>query len=396
MFETIQTAPPDPILGLTEAFVADSRSDKINLGVGVYKDPAGNTPVLDVVKQAEKRILDGETSKGYKPMTGDPKYGRIVRQLILGADHAVLGANRADTAHTPGGTGALRVAADYLARVQNVRTIHLPNPTWANHKGVFTAAGLNIDSYPYFDAEANALDFDAMIAGLKNIPAGDAVLLHGACHNPTGVDPTGEQWRPIAAALDDRGVLVIVDFAYQGFGDGLDEDALGVRHLADNLHEMLICSSFSKNFGLYNERVGAMTVIAPSSDVLKAVMSHVKLCIRTNYSNPPAHGGEIVAQVLTDDALTGRWKDELATMRDRINTMRRLFVDTMKTKAPSHDFRFIADQRGMFSMSGLTRDQVAQLKEEHAIYIVGSGRINVAGMTEGNMQHLCEAVAKVL
>lgn len=396
MFESITTAPPDPILGLSEAFAADPRAGKVNLGIGVYKDAAGKTPVLPSVKEAERRILDAEATKGYKPMTGDPQYGKIVRELILGAGHPVLAAHRADTAHTPGGTGALRVAGDYLAKVQGVKTIHLTDPTWANHDGIFAAAGLEVKTYPYFDKAANSLAFDAMLAALKAIPAGDAVLLHGACHNPTGVDPTAEQWRQIAEVLASSGVLPLIDFAYQGFGDGLEEDAVGVRTVAAAVDELLICSSFSKNFGLYNERTGAMTVIAKTPEALAAVISHVKLTIRTNYSNPPAHGGEIVMQVLSDAALTAQWQQEVAEMRNRINTLRRTFVDTMKAKAPQRDFSFIADQRGMFSFSGLTKDQVARLKEEHAIYIVGSGRINVAGMNERLMDALCTAITSVL
>ena len=396
MFERIQMAPADPILGLTEAFAADPRKGKINLGVGVYKDAAGKTPVLASVKTAERRILDGESTKNYKPMAGDPTYGRIVRELMLGADHPVLKANRADTAHTPGGTGALRVAADYMATVQNIKAIHVSDPTWANHNGIFAAGGLTVKMYPYFDKATNGLAFDKMIEALKGIPAGDAVLLHGACHNPTGVDPTPDQWRIIADVLADSGVLPVVDFAYQGFGDGLEEDAVGTRHLASTMGEMLICSSFSKNFGLYNERVGALTMIAANPEALKAVMSHVKLCVRTNYSNPPAHGGEIVAQILTDPALTAQWQEEVATMRNRINDMRKLFVKTMKAKAPSRDYGFIAHQRGMFSFSGLTKDQVAKLKDEQAIYIVGSGRISVAGMSESTMDKLCDAIAAVL
>ena len=396
MFQSITPAPPDPILGLTEAFKADPNPNKINLGVGVYKDADGKTLVLDSVKEAEKRLLAAEDTKNYLPMNGPAEYGAAVQELLFGAGHEIISGKRAATAQTPGGTGALRVAGDYLTRSHAGATLWLSEPTWANHPQIFKAAGVATKTYPYFDAATNSLDIAAMLDGLKQIPAGDVVLLHTRCHNPTGVDPTTAQWEQIAEVLAERGIVPLMDFAYQGFGSGLEEDAAGLRALAGKVRELLVASSFSKNFGMYNERVGALTIVADDADQANAVMSHVKLCIRTNYSNPPAHGGLTVTTVLQDPGLRKQWEDEVTAMRNRINGVRRLFVDTLKAKGATADFSFITQQVGMFSFSGLNKEQVQTLRDEHAIYIVGSGRINVAGMTEGNMDQLCTAIAGVL
>ena len=396
MFEDVPTAPSDPILGLTEEFVRDPREHKINLSVGVYKDSSGATPILSTVKEAERKLLETETSKGYKPITGDPTYGRLVRELLFGADSELVGGGRAATAHAPGGTGALRVVGDYLKQNHAGVTLWLSEPTWANHPQIFQKAGLPIKTYPYFDKQSNGLSFEPLLDQLRKLGPSDVVLLHACCHNPTGVDPNPQQWEQIASVLAERGVVPIVDFAYQGFGRGLDEDAAGVRLLAKRLPEMFICSSFSKNFGLYNERTGALTVVGKSSAHTAAVFSQLKICIRTNYSNPPAHGGSIVSSILGNPELRARWVEELAGMRNRILQMRQRFVEELKVKAPSAEFGFIADQLGMFSFSGLNREQVERLRTEHAIYIVGSGRINVAGMTADNMVSLTSAIANVL
>ncbi|MGQ9813957.1 MAG: amino acid aminotransferase [Candidatus Roseilinea sp.] len=396
MFETLPMAPADPILGLTEAFNKDPNPNKINLSVGVYKDAEGKTPVFRSVKRAEERILQRETSKNYMPIEGAPDYARAVQALVMGADHPAMSEKRVATVHTPGGTGALRVAGDFIKQMLPGRTVWLSNPTWPNHPNVFKAAGLPIDTYPYFDAAANALDFDAMTAKLKTLPEGDIVLLHGCCHNPTGIDPTPEQWQVIDEILDARKLLPLIDFAYQGLGDGLDEDAAGVRALCRPGREMLICSSFSKNFGLYNERVGALTVVAANEQGAQIALSQLKACIRANYSNPPAHGAAIVTTILNDAGLRAEWESEVKDMRDRINGMRALFVDTLKAKGVQRDFSFLKQQRGMFSFSGLTKEQVETLRQKYAIYILGSGRINVAGMTESNMELLCNAIADVL
>jgi aspartate/tyrosine/aromatic aminotransferase len=396
MFENVQIAPPDPILGLTETFKADPNPDKINLSVGVYQDSQGKTPVLATVKAAEKFILEQETSKGYLPMTGDPVYCGVVQELLFGEGHEIITSKRAATAQCPGGTGALRVAGDYINKVHPGAKIWLSNPTWANHNTIFEAAGLEVKSYAYRDPKINGLDFDAMCASIKTIPRGDVILLHGCCHNPTGIDPTPNQWAQIGDLLTEQGVLPLVDFAYQGLAEGIEEDRAGLLELCKKVKQMLICSSFSKNFGLYRERTGALTLVADNAEQASTVMSQVKLRIRYNYSNPPSHGGQIVATVLSDPKLRAQWLEEVAEIRNRINEMRHLFVKTLKEKGVEQDFSSIIEQRGMFSFSGLTKAQVEQLRERYSIYIVGSGRINVAGMTPTNMDKLCEAIKSVL
>jgi len=396
MFDAIQPAAPDAILGLTEAFNKDDRPGKVNLGVGVYKDASGKTPVLASVKEAERWLVETEASKSYKPIDGDPAYAACVQKMLFGADSPIVTEKRAATSHTPGGTGALRVAGDYLHTNHPGATLWLSDETWPNHPPIFQAAGLPMKRYPYFDAKTNALNFDAMLDGLSEASAGDVVLLHGCCHNPTGVDLRTDQWARVADLCAKKGLLPLLDFAYQGFAEGVEEDALGLRTLAAKVSELIVCGSFSKNFGLYNERVGSLTFVAGSADTAKAVQSQVKACVRRNYSNPPAHGGAIVSTILNDDALTSQWRGELAEMRDRINGMRSLLVHTLADKGADRDFSFITQQRGMFSYSGLNKDQVAQLRDKHAVYIVGSGRINVAGLTEANMDHLCGAIVSVL
>jgi len=396
MFETLDLAPPDSILGLTEAFKRDPNPDKINLSTGVYKDSDGNTPILKCVKEAERRLLDEEQSKGYLGIDGLPDFTAGARSLLFGAGHEVLTSRRAVTVQTPGGTGALRVAADFLKRKLHNSRIWCSNPTWANHPKVFEAADRQVESYAYIDESGSGLDFDAMAASLEEIPSGDVVLLHGCCHNPTGIDPTLEQWKQIAGIIHHRGLLPLIDFAYQGFGSGLDEDATGLREVVRPGTEALVCSSFSKNFGLYSERVGALTIVASSNGAANAALSHAKIAVRTNYSNPPQHGAAIVARVLADPELRSSWEAELATMRHRIKSMRDLFVEKMQAKAHAHDFSFISQQRGMFSFSGLTPIQVDELKNKHSIYIVtAGGRINVAGMTKHNIDRLCGAIASV-
>lgn len=396
MFEHVEPAPPDAILGLTDAFKQDSHPGKINLGVGVYKDDSGVTPTLACVKEAERRRLDSETSKAYFSITGLPEYGVAVQELLLGGDHEAVASRRTVTVQTPGGTGALRVAADFVQANLPGKSVWMSDPTWANHSHIFAAAGLKTATYPYFDAATNSLDFDAMLAGLSNIPSGDIVLLHACCHNPTGIDPTPEQWSQIGDVVSQRGLLPLVDFAYQGFGEGVTEDAVGLRSLARAGCEMLVCNSFSKNFGLYRERIGALSILAADAATAEVVLSQVKRTVRTNYSNPPAHGAIIVATILGDSALRQQWREELSGMRDRINGMRQRFVDVMQSKAPNHDFSFIGRQQGMFSFSGLSPVQVDELRTKHSIYIVGSGRINIAGITESNIDPLCTAIASVL
>ena len=385
-------------LGLTEASKADANPDKINLAVGVYKDEQGNTPTLAAVTAAEKWLLDNEPTKSYLGIDGSPGYGKATRELLFGKDSEIVTNGRAVTFQCPGGTGALRVAGDYLANNHAGTTLWLSNPTWANHHAIFNAAGLPTQTYAYLDSEANALDFDAMIHAFLEVKPGDVVLLHGCCHNPTGVDPTVEQWRQIAQRLKDIGALPLIDFAYQGFATDVDADAAGLREVLTICDEVLVCSSYSKNFGLYRERVGALTVVAADESQASAVQSQVKSAIRRNYSNPPAHGALVVERILSDEALTQQWLDELAQMRSRVNGMRsdlRIALDSRGVQLNAAGNGFIEQQNGMFTMSGLTKDQVAKLKAEHAIYIVGSGRINVAGITPANIDRLCDAIAAV-
>jgi aspartate aminotransferase/aromatic-amino-acid transaminase len=396
MFENIEMAPADPILGLTEAYKKDARPEKINLGVGIYMNEKGVTPIFDSVKRAEKLLVEKETTKSYLPIPGAPEYGAEVRKLIFGADHEIIANKRAVTAHTPGGTGALRVGGDFVKRIFPNARIWISAPSWENHKGVFTAAGLEVKTYPYYDAEKKALAFEDMMRVLNEVPSGDVVLFHACCHNPTGMDPNAEQWSEIAATVERRGFLPFVDFAYQGLGDGLDEDAAGVRKLCKPGKELIISSSFAKNFGLYNERAGAITLVTPSEENAARAFSQLKLSIRTNYSNPPAHGGLVVTTVLSNPELRALWVKEVKDMCARIQSMRELFVNTLKAKGVARDFSFITRQKGMFSYSGLTRDQVDALRDKHGIYIVGSGRINVAAMTPSNMEPLCNAIAEVL
>ncbi len=396
MFENIQPAPPDAILGLTEAFRNDPNPNKVNLTVGVYKDATGQTPILNCVKQAEKRLLESASTKSYLGIDGLPQFGSRIRDLMFGADHEIITSGRSTVVQAPGGTGALRVAGDFIKTISPQATIWSSDPTWPNHPKVFAAAGLQTASYAYLNSAGTTLEFDTMLASLKQIPAGDVVCLHGCCHNPSGIDPTAEQWKQIADAVYDRGILPLLDFAYQGFGDGIEEDAAGLREFCRGGSEFLVSSSYSKNFGLYRERVGALTAVTANSDSAATVLSQLKATVRANYSNPPAHGGEIVAKILGDVELRDQWVEELTAMRERINLMRQLFVDTMKEKVPQRDFSHLASGRGMFAFSGLTAEQVDQLREEHGIYAVRNGRINVGGMAENNMDDLCTAIASVL
>ncbi|HCN01295.1 amino acid aminotransferase [Pantoea ananatis] len=396
MFESISAAPADPILGLADLFRADDRPNKINLGIGVYKDETGKTPVLTSVKKAEQYLLEHETSKNYLSIDGLPDFAHCTQELLFGQGNALIAAGRACTAQTPGGTGALRVAADFLSTQTSVKRVWVSNPSWPNHKNVFNAAGLEVCEYQYYDAANHTLDFDGMLASLKEVKAGDVVLFHGCCHNPTGIDPTAEQWQQLAQLSLANGWLPLFDFAYQGFARGLEEDAEGLRIFAASHQELIVASSYSKNFGLYNERVGAITLVAGDAATADTAFSQVKYTIRANYSNPPSHGAAVVATILGNDALRTIWQQELSDMRQRIQRMRQLFVNTLADKGAQQDFSFIIKQNGMFSFSGLTKDQVIRLREEFGVYAVNSGRVNVAGMTPDNMSALCEAIVAVL
>ena len=396
IFSQVTLAPADPILGLTDAFKADTRSHKVNLGVGIYKDEAGQTPILSSVKKAEAMLLETEKTKNYLGIEGVQAYNQVVQELLFGPESQIISDKRAVTAQAPGGTGALRVASEFLVRNTKSTTIWVSNPTWANHQNIFETAGLTVKEYRYYKAETHDMDFDSMLVDLANADAGDVVLLHGCCHNPTGIDLSIEQWTLVAKVCLEKSLLPLFDFAYQGFGAGLDEDAQGLRTVAAVVPELLVANSFSKNFGLYNERVGAVTIVAENQDDAVKSFSQIKKTIRANYSNPPAHGGLIVSTILADAALRQEWEIELTLMRERIAEMRSLFVESLKAEGVEQDFSFISRQNGMFSFSGLNKSQVARLKDEFAIYIVGSGRISVAGLTKNNIPAVCKAIAQVI
>jgi aspartate/tyrosine/aromatic aminotransferase len=389
-------APPDPILGLAEAFRSDPRPHRINLSSGVFVDESGKTPVLATVLEAERRLLEAAGTKLYRPIDGDARYREAVRDLVLGAEHEAVTSGRVVVSQTPGGTGGLRVAADLLRQTEGSSTIWMSEPTWPNHPQLFRAAGYLVKTYPYADPGGRRIDDDALLATLETAAPGDVVLLHGACHNPTGLDPSADLWRRIGDVIQARELLPLVDLAYQGFGDGLREDAAGLIELVRPGAELLVATSFSKTFSLYAERVGSLLVIAGSSEDAAAVQSNVKAAIRTNYSNPPAHGADIVQTILLDPELRGRWETELAGMRDRINANRVALVETFADRGVPGDWSAIAGQRGMFALLGMTTEQVTQLREEHAVYVVGRGRINVAGFTDANRVPFADALRAVL
>ncbi|MCL1137249.1 amino acid aminotransferase [Shewanella pneumatophori] len=396
MFNKLTAMPADPILGLLTKYREDPHSQKVDLGVGVYKDESGHTPILSCVKKAEKFRLDTESTKVYIGPTGSADFNRLMSELAFGTDHPALLANRVRTVSTPGGTGALRVAADFIKRCNPNATLWVSDPTWANHTGLFEAAGINVKTYPYYDYDSKSLKFDEMKAALASISADDVVLLHACCHNPSGMDLTNEQWDEIIAISVNQGFTPLIDMAYQGFGDGVDEDAYGVRNMAAAVETMVLCSSCSKNFGLYRERIGACTIIgkdAARADIAFSVLLYVVRCI---YSMPPAHGAAIVETILGSETLKQEWLAELKEMRERINGNRAMLVAKLKEKGVQQNFDFIAEQKGMFSFLGITSTQVAELQEHYSVYMVDSSRISIAGIGNGNVDYLAESIAKVI
>ncbi|MAT52457.1 MAG: aromatic amino acid aminotransferase [Porticoccaceae bacterium] len=396
MFTILEALPPDPILGLSAAYRADTRDTKIDLGVGVYKTETGQTPVMRAIKAAEKQLFEEENSKSYIAQVGVEAYNEGIIRLMLGDDHDAVRSGRVRSVMTPGGTGALRIASELIKRMNGDATVWLGDPTWANHYPVIRGAGLSIETYPYYDKDKSQILFDAMMATLDKAREGDAVLLHGCCHNPCGADLSAEQWQAIAELVERKGILPFVDLAYQGFGTGLEEDAYGVRLLADKVPEVLVASSCSKNFGLYRERTGSITAITASAEAASVAESHMTNIARAIYSMPPAHGGFLAGLVMQDQALRTDWIGELTEMRNRMNALRGLFVRKMKATGVDQDFAFIENQFGMFSFLGITPDQIKRLRDEFAIYIVGSSRINVAGISEANIDYLTTSLATVL
>jgi len=396
IFASVELAPRDPILGLNEQFKTDTRSNKVNLGVGVYTDDTGRIPLLKAVRQAESQLFEQAAPRNYLPIDGIPGYNQGAAALLLGAGSPLIAEHRSLTVQTLGGTGALKVGADFLKRILPDSKVAISNPSWANHEALFSAAGFPVVSYDYYDAATHGLNFDGMLASLRALPAGTIVVLHACCHNPTGVDPSAEQWREIARTLQAGQLVPFLDIAYQGFGDGLEEDASVVRLFAQMGMTMFISSSFSKSFSLYGERVGALTLVTGGDEESARVLSQLKRVIRTNYSNPPTHGGAIVSAVLNTPELFSLWAEELAGMRDRIRTMRHDLVEKIHAHGVDQDFSFVKTQRGMFSYSGLTKPQVERLREDFGIYAVGSGRICVAALNSANVEYVARAIAQVL
>jgi len=396
LFSAIEMAPRDPILGITEAFNADQNPAKVNLGVGVYYDDNGKVPLLECVKKAEAILIEKYAPRTYLPIEGLAAYDKAVQELVFGADSAVVKEKRAITAQAIGGTGALKLGADFLQRFSPDSEVWISDPSWENHRALFESAGFKVNAYPYYDATTRGVNFDGMFATLKAMPAGSIVLLHACCHNPTGADLTDDQWTQIINVVTERGLIPFLDMAYQGFGDGIEADGQVVRRFAEAGGALFVSNSFSKSFSLYGERVGALSIVASSADEAARIMSQLKRVIRTNYSNPPSHGGQVVATVLATPELRQLWEEELAGMRVRIREMRKAFVEKLKAQAPTHQFDFVMQQRGMFSYSGLTKEQVQQLRENNSIYAVDTGRICVAALNNKNIDQVIASIAKVL
>ena len=396
LLSTIELAPRDPIIGVTEAFNADPNPHKVNLGVGVYTDDAGKVPLLECVKRAEREITDNAAPRSYLPIDGIAAYDREVRNLLFGAQSDVVASGRAVTVQALGGTGGLKVGADFLRRFAPGAQVWISDPSWENHRALFEGAGFTVNNYPYYEPSTRGLDFDGMIGTLERIVPGSIVVLHACCHNPTGVDPTAAQWARIVEIVRGRALVPFLDLAYQGFADGIDADGAVVRAFVATPGPLLLASSFSKSFSLYGERVGALSVVAVDGDEATRVLSQLKRTIRANYSSPPAHGSQIVTAVLCSPELRALWEAELATMRNRIKLMRALLVERLHERVPNADFRYMLEQRGMFSYSGLAKPQVQRLREEFGVYAVDTGRICVAALNQHNVDYVAEAIAKVL
>lgn len=393
MFEALQARPPDAILGLIAEYKADTRAEKIDLGVGVYRTAAGETPVLDVVKQAERHLVETQTSKAYIGTAGDQSFNAAIQALTFGDDAP---AERLTTLQAPGGSGSLRVAAGMLLRARENATVWVSKPTWNNHIPLLGGAGLTLKPYPYYDTEKHVIEIAAMLDALRSIPRGDVILLHACCHNPSGLDPSAEDWRAIADVIAERELVPFVDMAYQGFATDVDTDAFAIRHLADKLPEMIVASSCSKNFGLYRDRVGTLSVLSRDSATREIVASNLSNIVRTIYSVPPDHGAAVVSTILNDADLRSAWLLELAEMRERLRDMRVVLNDALVRKAPQRDFSHLIRATGMFCFLGVSEAQVERLKTEYGIYMVGSSRINVAGITADNVDYLATSIASVL
>lgn len=396
IFAAVEMAPRDPILGLNEAFNADTRADKVNLGVGVYYDDNGKIPLLAAVRAAEKTRLEAAPARGYQPIEGPATYNNAVQNLLLGQDSPLLANGQVVTIQALGGTGALKVGADYLKRLLPDVTVYISDPSWENHRALFEAAGFPVDVYPYYEPTSRSVDFVGMKAKLASLPARSIIVLHACCHNPTGADLSEAQWNEVVAVCQERGLVPFLDMAYQGFSNGIQEDAVAVRAFSASGLQFLVSSSFSKSFSLYGERVGALSLVTASKDESARVLSQIKRVIRTNYSNPPTHGGAVVAAVLTSPELRQMWEGELAGMRERIRAMRTGLVEALQAQGVTQDFSFVVQQRGMFSYTGLSADQVELLKKEFGIYAVSTGRICLAALNSRNLGYVAKAIAQVV
>ena len=396
IFAAVEMAPRDPILGLNEAFAADTRTTKVNLGVGVYFTDEGKIPLLAAVKAAERARLEAAPARGYQPIEGLAAYNSAVAALLFGKDSALIAEGKTLTVEALGGTGALKVGADYLKRLLPQAKVYISDPSWENHRALFESAGFDVENYPYYDAASRGANFAAMKQFLSGLTAGSIIILHACCHNPTGADLSDAQWAEVVAVCQARGLIPFLDMAYQGFADGIDADAVAVRAFATSGLQFFISSSFSKSFSLYGERVGALTVVTASKEEAGRVMSQVKRVVRTNYSNPPTHGGAVVAAVLASPELRKQWEDELAGMRVRIREMRTSLVEKLAARGVATDFGFVTKQRGMFSYTGLSAAQVERLKTEFGIYAVSTGRICLAALNTKNIDYVADAIAAVL
>jgi aromatic-amino-acid transaminase len=396
LFDAVELAPRDPILGLNEQFAADNRPDKVNLGVGVYFDAGGKLPLLECVKAAERQLVEAAKPRGYLPIDGIAAYDSAVQQLVFGAESDAVRSRRVATVQALGGTGGLKVGADFLKRVNPRAKVLISEPSWENHRALFTNAGFEVDAYPYYDAATRGVRFEAMLAALRAAPAGTIVVLHACCHNPTGCDLTREQWQQVVEVVESRGLVAFLDMAYQGFGEGIAADGEAVRLLLGAGVDFFVSTSFSKSFSLYGERVGALSVVCASADQAARVLSQLKIVVRTNYSNPPTHGAQIVTTVLTTPALRALWERELAGMRERIRAMRQALVDGLHAAGVEEDLSYITRQKGMFSYSGLSAAQMRRLRDEFGVYGVDSGRICVAALNPGNLPAVVSALVQVM
>jgi aromatic-amino-acid transaminase len=400
LFSAVEMAPRDPILGITDAFAADSNPKKVNLGVGVYYDDNGKLPLLKCVQAAEKAMTDDPKARGYLPIDGIAAYDAAAKALVFGADSEPVKSGRVATVQGVGGTGALKLGADFLKKINPNAKVLISDPSWENHRALFTNAGFVVESHPYFDPSANGglggINFAGMLAALNAAPAGTIVVLHACCHNPTGYDITAAQWDQVVATVKAKGLVAFLDMAYQGFGYGLKEDGMAVQKFVDAGLTFFVSTSFSKSFSLYGERVGALSVLCQSKDEAARVLSQLKIVIRTNYSNPPTHGGAVVAAVMADPKLRAMWEEELGEMRVRIKAMRQKLVDGLKAAGVKQDMSFITKQIGMFSYSGLTKDQMVRLRTEFGVYGTDAGRMCVAALNSKNIDYVCAAIAKVV